>query len=128
MICRLKEEKKEIFVVSLHSVGGGECSDCTGSNLLPALAVNSGQRSHCTPKQIELIFGVSVTTMNSKGVRRKGLTGLKPLPKSPEKNYLLIQTGAFYVSQFIQRSQFHNHFYNNRLYKRREREVKGRFN
>jgi len=29
----------------------------------------------------------------SRGVRRRGVTGLKPLPppKSPEKNYLLIQ-------------------------------------
>jgi len=45
-----------------------------------------------------------------KGVRRRGLTGLKPLPKYPEKIIYSFRSGAFYVSQFVQRSQFHDHF------------------
>ena len=46
----------------------------------------------------------------TKGVRRRGLTGPKPLPKYPEKIIYSFKSGAFYVSQFVQRSQFHNHF------------------
>ena len=45
-----------------------------------------------------------------KGVRRRGLTRLKPPPKFKKKIIIYsFKYGAFYVLQFVQRSQFHSH-------------------
>jgi len=51
--------------------------------------------------------------MSLKGVRRRGLTGLKPPPRNSPIKIIYsfnFKSGAFYVLQFVQRSQFHNHF------------------
>jgi len=36
--------------------------------------------------------------------------GAEAPPKHPEKIIYSFKSGAFYVSQFVQRSQFHNYF------------------
>ena len=56
--------------------------------------------------------------VTAKGVRRRGLTGLKPLPKYPRKIIYSFKSGAFYVSQFVKKVNF-TIFYNNRLYRLR---------
>ena len=45
------------------------------------------------------------------GRTQEGADGAKAPPEIPRKNYLLIQIRSIlYVSQFVQRSHFHNHF------------------
>ena len=44
------------------------------------------------------------------GRTQEGADGGKALPEIPRKNIYLFKSGAFYVSQFVQRSLFHNHF------------------
>jgi len=48
---------------------------------------------------------------------RRGLTGLKPLPKSPEKNYLLIQIRSISCFAVCTKKSLSQSFYNNPLYR-----------